>query len=226
VRSHHEIREGIRSFKPHVADVLLVMHRIRSQSLTPRTTAPLKKALRNRWNMTNGVGWQAPAPPPTNMVAELANRSNRRQCVNVVLHEAGGCRRKKAVRRADEHHEGFRVGASSNSGDRRTRRTPAVDHGRGMDQGRTGVGPLNASEYQVLQQELCDLPMRQWKQEQHVRERQRVEVPAKKRKSMVLPVRPGAPAKMARSRLNDQHKDRENARAKPKSPNRVLTHEA
>jgi len=90
-----------------------------------------------------------PPPPLPRTCSELRNRSNRPRCADVVLHEADG-RGEQGGGGAEEHHHGLRMLAPV-----RQRATiappmrPRSDHGRGVDQGETGVGPSMASGSQV-----------------------------------------------------------------------------
>ncbi len=86
------------------------------------------------------------------------------------------------------------VGASSNSGESRaTMNTPAVTMVAAWINADTGVGPSMASGNQVCNRNWADLPIAPMNNNRHVSVSASACQP---RKSMVFPVKPGAPAKM------------------------------
>ena len=112
------------------------------------------------------------------------------------------------------------VGASSNNGDSRaTMNTPAVTMVAAWINAETGVGPSMASGSQVWSRNCADLPIAP------INSNRQVSVSAsacQPRKSMVLPVSPGAPAKIvSRSVEPISAKIAKMPSAKPKSPTRL-----
>src|SRR6202012_5131897 len=113
-------------------------------------------------------------------------------------------------------------GASSNSGDSRaTMKTPAVTMVAAWISADTGVGPSIASGNQVCSRNWADLPIAPMN-----RNRQ-VSVSAlgcQPKKSMVLPVSPGAAAKMVSKSVEPTSANTEKIPSeKPKSPTRLTT---
>ncbi len=113
-------------------------------------------------------------------------------------------------------------GASSNSGDSRaTMKTPAVTMVAAWISAETGVGPSMASGNQVCSRNWADLPIAPMNNSRQVSVSASACQP---KKSMVLPVRAGAPAKMVSKSVEPiSMKIAKMPSAKPKSPTRLTT---
>ena len=114
------------------------------------------------------------------------------------------------------------LGASSNSGDSRaTMNTPAVTMVAAWISAETGVGPSIASGSQVCSRNCADLPIAPMNSSRQVSVSASACQP---KKLMVLPVRPGAAAKMvSKSTEPISMKTAKMPSAKPKSPTRLTT---
>ena len=113
-------------------------------------------------------------------------------------------------------------GASSNNGDSRaTMKTPAVTMVAAWISAETGVGPSIASGNQVCSRNCADLPIAP------MNSRRQVSVSAsacQPKKSMVLPVSAGAPAKIVSKSVEPiSMKIAKMPSANPKSPTRLTT---
>ena len=113
-------------------------------------------------------------------------------------------------------------GASSNSGDSRaTMKTPAVTMVAAWISAETGVGPSIASGSQVCSRNWADLPIAPMNSNRQVSVSASACQP---KKSMVLPVSAGAPAKMVSKSVEPiSMKIAKMPSAKPKSPTRLTT---
>ena len=112
------------------------------------------------------------------------------------------------------------LGASSNSGESRaTMNTPAVTMVAAWIRAETGVGPSMASGNQVCSRNWADLPMAPMNSSRQIKVSASAWMP---RRSMVLPVNPGACAKMvSKSTAPVIIKTAKMPSAKPKSPTRL-----
>ncbi len=172
--AHH--RKGDRDLAPqaaHLADVLLVVHRVDHRART-----------KEQQRLEEGVGEQVedadrigPCPHRHEHVAELRTGRVRHDPLDVVLDEADGCGEERRGG-ADQHDDGLGIRRQFEQ-----RRQPrhhehaGGDHGRGMDQGRDRGRAFHGVRQPGVQQELGRFAHGAHEQQQ-AGQRQRVGVPA------------------------------------------------